>query len=156
MPDALSYHEPLDGSWRRFEKDNSQTPDQGPNLGLVLVVGLSPVNRVVVGRIVERGGLKVLCETPQNARRSLVACRPGMVIVDCGCDNSDCDDFAPVFQQFRLGQGGGLPLLIMVSTSGTATGGTLLAELADAVVSKPVTVDGLQPVMLQLIESARR
>jgi CheY-like chemotaxis protein len=154
MPDTLDYHELPENSRRHFEKESQQVP--GPNLGLVLVVGLKPVNRVVVGRIVERAGLKVLCETPQNARHSLAACRPGTVIVDCGCDNSDCDDFAPVFQQHRASQGGVLPLLIMVSTIGTTTGGALLAELADAVVSKPITVEGLQPVMMELIEAARR
>jgi len=151
MPDVLNYHESLDYSWRRSGKESAQKPD----MGLVLVVGVSPVNRVVIGRIVECAGLKVICETPQNARHSLLACQPGTVVFDCGADNSECDCLAPLFEQFRIKQGDALPLLIMLSTPGVRTSGTLLTEFADATVSKPITVDGLQPVLVQLIESAR-
>jgi CheY-like chemotaxis protein len=155
MPDALNYREPPDYSWRRPGAENQQVSDMGPDMGLVLVVGASPINRVVVGRIVEGAGLKVLCETPQNAGRPLLARQPGTVIVDCGSGDSECGGFAPVFDHFRSLQGGGLPLLIVLSTT-TAVTGTLLAGLADATVSKPITVDGLQPIMLRLIETARR
>jgi CheY-like chemotaxis protein len=159
MPDALNYRESLDYSWRRIGKESIQEPglepDNGPNMSLVLVIGLSPVNRVVISRIVERAGLKVLCEAPHNAQRSLLACHPGTVIADCGCDNSDCDGFVPLFERSRALHGGSLPLLIMLSTAGVQAGGTLLAGLADAIISKPITVEGLQPVILRLIEAAQ-
>lgn len=152
MPDALSYRESFDYSWRRAGTENARAPD----LNLVLVVGASPINRVVIGRIVECAGLKVFCETPQNAWRSLLACQPGTVIFDCGADSGEGDGFAPVFEQFRMQQGGALPLLITLSTTAMPTGGAFLAEFADAIVSKPITVEGLQPVLVQLIESAKQ
>jgi len=152
MSDALNYPEPLAHSWHRRAREDSRSPD----LGLVLVIAASPVNRVVVGRIVECAGLKAIRETPQKAERALLEWRPGTVILDCGADNSECDCFAPAFEQFRLGQGGALPFLILLSTAGVPSGGTLLAGFADATVSKPITIDGLQPVLVQLVESARR
>jgi len=150
MPDVLNYRESFNYSWRRAAPEGARTPD----LGLVLVLGVSPINRVVVGRIVECAGLKAVCETPQNARRSLLACHPGTVIFDCGADNGECDGFAAAFAQFRALHGGALPLLITLSPAALPIG-RALAEFADAIISKPITVEGLQPTLVRLIESAR-
>lgn len=46
------------------------------DLGLVMVVGTSPINRVVVCRIVERAGLRALGETPGNACHAMLRHRP--------------------------------------------------------------------------------
>ncbi|TIU92779.1 MAG: response regulator, partial [Mesorhizobium sp.] len=45
----------------------------------VLVVGKSPVNRVVVSKIVERSGLKPTSESPEAAATTLRSLIPGAV-----------------------------------------------------------------------------
>ncbi|RVD48257.1 response regulator, partial [Mesorhizobium sp. M2D.F.Ca.ET.140.01.1.1] len=58
----------------------------------VLVVGNSPINRVVVSKIVERCGLKPVSESPDMAARTLRSLAPGAIVLDGGSDNKDCDN----------------------------------------------------------------
>ena len=62
-----------------------------PDLSRVLVAGNSQINRIVVAKIVERSGLKPVSETPVSAVRVLPLLFPGLVILDGGPDNTDCD-----------------------------------------------------------------
>ena len=58
--------------------------DRYLNASHVLVVGSSSVNCVVVSRVVERMGLKVRVERPENAALALRDTTPAIVILDGG------------------------------------------------------------------------
>ena len=106
----------------------------------VLVVGRSPVNRIAVSRIVERCGLKPLTEAPEAAAKALDACLPGMVVLDGGADDADCDALLPQIAALRGRAGRAVPCVILLSTQ---NGMRADAALADAVVAKPITPERL-------------
>ena len=117
---------------------------------LVLVVSPSPVSRVVVSRIVERAGLKVVSAGSGDALAALRGQRPGMVIID--------GDSELVLVQEELAArraNGGLPLVILLTLSNTAREPTQSHHIADALVAKPVTPNSLQPLIMRMLESRR-
>ena len=59
------------------------------NFGHVLVVGRSPVNCIVVAKIVERSGLRSVSQVPEKAIEVLFSLRPGTVVLDGGPTNGD-------------------------------------------------------------------
>jgi CheY-like chemotaxis protein len=128
---------------------------QGADLSLVLIVCSSPINRVVVSRIVEQAGLKTLCATPQQAVETLSSRQPGLVILDCGVDHAEHHPVAPAIVDHRRASGSALPLLIVLSTR-RLPADSPFANIADAVVPKPITPDALQPKIELLVEEARK
>lgn len=121
----------------------------------VLVVGKSPINRVVVSKIVERSGLKPISESPDAAARTLRSLIPGAVVLDGGADNKDCEKLMPGIAAVRQASGKSLPSVILLSTR-TGTPESLdLSSIVDAVVAKPITPERLQPVIDRLIALAR-
>src|SRR3546814_743578 len=82
----------------------------------VLVGGKSPVNRVVVSKIVERSGLKPISESPETAAAALRSLIPGAVVLDGGADNKDCDALLSGIDALRRTSGKLLPSVILLST----------------------------------------
>lgn len=121
----------------------------------VLVVGRSPVNRIVVSRIVERCGLKPLTEAPEVAAKALNACLPGMVVLDGGADDADCDVLLPQIAALRGRAGRAVPCVILLSTQNGMRDDAALAGMVDAVVAKPITPERLQPLIGRLLRRCR-
>ncbi len=127
---------------------------QTANLSMVMVVCSSPINRIVVSRIVEQSGLKVICEAPEPAIKSISLQLPGLVILDCGAANDECHALAPIIVAHRQAAGANLPMLIVLSTQNLSPDSPF-ANIADAVVAKPITPERLQPTIERLLEEAR-
>lgn len=124
------------------------------NFSLALVVGKSQINGIVVSRIVARSGLKALVEVPERAGKAL-ASKPGIVILDGGPDNRDCDSVLTEIAESRRAFGGNIPLVILLSTQNVVPDGMPYARAIDAVVAKPFTPESLQPVVDKLLAQAR-
>ncbi|MER9603598.1 MULTISPECIES: response regulator [unclassified Mesorhizobium] len=117
----------------------------------VLVVGKSPINRVVISKIVERSGLKPISESPDTAARILRSLIPGVVVLDGGADNKDCENLMSSIAALRRASGKSLPPVILLSTKNGATESLGLSGIIDVVVAKPITPERLQPVIDCLI-----
>ncbi len=118
---------------------------------LVLVIGRSRINRIVVSRIVERSGLRPVSEAPDTAARTLESIFPRAVILDGGANNQDCESLMSRLVVMRGMTGERLPAVILLSTHtiGDEAQQGLLA--VDAVVSKPILPELLQPVVDRLV-----
>ena len=121
----------------------------------VLVVGKSPINRVVVSKIVEKSGLKPISDSPETATKTLRTLSPGAIVLDGGADNKDCDALMSAIDALRRASGRSLPSVILLSTK-TGTPESLgLSSVVDVVVTKPITTERLQPVIDRLISLGR-
>jgi CheY-like chemotaxis protein len=118
---------------------------------LVLVVGRSRINRVVVSRIVERSGLRPVSEGPDTAAKTLKSVFPRAVILDGGPDNQDCECLMSRLVVMRGMTGDRLPAVILLSTHKIGDEAQLGLLAIDAVVSKPILPELLQPVVDRLI-----
>jgi CheY-like chemotaxis protein len=116
----------------------------------VLVVSRSPINRVVMAKIVERSGLKPHAETPDTASGAMREQLPATVIVDGGESNRDCDHVIADLVALRRAGGLTTPRLILLSNRNGTPESLALSPAVDAVVSKPITTDRLQPVVDRL------
>jgi CheY-like chemotaxis protein len=119
----------------------------------VLIAGNSQINRIVVAKIVERSGLRPVSESPVSAVRVLPLLFPGLVILDGGPDNKDCDSVIAGVVALRRASGKGLPAVILLSNR-TADPASF-SGIVDAVVTKPFTTDQLQPVVDRLVGKAK-
>lgn len=124
------------------------------NLSLALIVCSSPISQIVVSRIVERTGLKTICDHPRHAGRLLTERSPGVMVVDCGPRNDECHALAPSIVTQRQLAGAHLPLLVALA-AGELPPRSPFATIADAVVQKPITPEGLQPTIERLLDRAR-
>lgn len=122
----------------------------GINRSLVLVVGESTVNCVVVSRVVERMGLKVRSERPSVAAATLLSMEPSIVILDGGAQNRDCDILLDDLRQQRNATAGHFPAVILLATANRGAEDAPIAPVVDMVVAKPLTVDRLQPAIESL------
>lgn len=114
---------------------------------LVMVVARSPVNRVVVSRIVERAGLKALAVEPAEAIGALAARRPALVVVDSDAESEDALPLSEAIRAQRLADSR-FPVAILLAQRG---GGDGHDPLFDAVVPKPITPEMLQPIVERLL-----
>lgn len=115
----------------------------------VLVVAKSPINRVVVCKIVENCGLKSIPETPEGAANTLLRLVPGIVVMDGGQDNRDCEALICQVEALRR-TSGAYPSVILLSIRNDPSGGLNLSAVINAVVVKPITPEALQPVITRL------
>ncbi len=120
------------------------------DLSRVMVVGRSRITQVVVAKIVEGLGLRPLVESPESAVQALRSMLPGIVVLDGGPENRDCDPLMPVLAALRRGTGGLRPALVLLSTRMASSASLSLTGLVDAVVAKPITPEQLQPVLSRL------
>lgn len=134
------------------DTDRAAAPDI--NFDLALIVCASPVNRVVVSRIAERIGLKVLAPAPETALAILQSHRPGTVILDGGPDDSDCDMLLADLRAMR-GDANGRPFAILLSNGRRSRDGLPLADAIDVVVAKPVTPERLTPPIRAMLDRVR-
>lgn len=130
-------------------RSEKMTPDHTR----VLVVGTSPINRIVVSRIIESAGLKPISETPEGAAKALRVMLPGTVILDGGADDRDCDLLLPEIGAMRRLSGGATPGVILLSISRHAP--AALPNMVDAVVTKPIMPENLQPVIENMVRRPR-
>jgi len=116
-----------------------------------LVVGKSPINRVVVSKIVERSGLRPISESPDMAAKTLRTLVPSVIVLDGGADNKDCDNLMSGIETLRRASGKSLPPVILLSTKNGTPESLGLPSVIDVVVAKPITPERLQPVIDRLI-----
>lgn len=135
------------------DKDQPTLPEI--DLHRALVVGKSPINRIVVSKIIERSGLKATAETPEAAMATLRKTLPGVVILDGGANNEDCDELMAQLAALRRMTGASTPCVILLSTRIGCEKRLQATGTIDAVVAKPITPEQLQPVVEQLLESQR-
>lgn len=133
----------------RAPRDASSEAIRDPSQ--VLVVGKSPINRVVISKIVKRSGLKPISESPDTAARILRSLIPGAVVLDGGADNKDCDDLMSSIGALRRASGKSLPPVILLSTKNGSSESLSLSDIIDVVVAKPITPERLQPVIDRLV-----
>jgi CheY-like chemotaxis protein len=134
-----------------------QNSGAAPEIDLlkVLVVANSPINRIVMAKIVERSGLQPVAGSPEAAAAMLQPLIPSAVILDGGADNKECDCLIPAVVAARRSAGGTLPAVILLSNRIGTPHGLGLPEIVDVVVAKPITPEKLQPVIERLITLAR-
>jgi CheY-like chemotaxis protein len=137
----------------RVFADRDAAHGLAPDLSRVLVAGNSQINRIVVSKIVERSGLKPVSEPPVSAVRVLPLMFPGLLILDGGPDNKDCDSVMSGVMALRRASGRNLPAVILLSNR-TADPASF-SGMVDAVVTKPFTTDQLQPVVDRLMQKAK-
>ena len=113
----------------------------------VLVVGRSPVNLVVVSRIVERTGLKARSEAPETSLAAFAEVDPAILILDGGPADRDCDGLIEPLREVRLRRTIPLPGIILLSTLGRNATQAPVVSICDMILSKPITVDRLQPAI---------
>jgi CheY-like chemotaxis protein len=124
------------------------------DMSRALVVGRSPITCVVVAKIAERVGLKTFTEQPDAAAGRLAELLPGLVIVDGGLENRDCEHLMPTLNGTRRAAQG-MPVTILLSSANVAHDDTAFGGMIDAVVAKPITPENLQPVIERLLGIAR-
>ena len=113
----------------------------------VLVVGKSQISRIVVSGIVERAGLKALPEMPALAPARLGGLDPELVIVDV---EGDCDDLLLALRaSARVARQTAARDPAVAPTAQTEM--LKSAHVVDAVVTKPITPETLQPVIDRLV-----
>ena len=138
--------------------DDSAVARDGPKLDFskVLVVSRSPINRIVVCRIIEQSGLKAIAESPENAPSALTDVIPGAVILDGGPENSDCDAVLSGVAALRGRVGRLAPCVVFLSNRTGTPESLALPGGVDFVVAKPITPDRLQQIIEKLKSSAKR
>ena len=124
------------------------------DLNLALVVSGSPITRIVVARIAERAGLKAIEETPENAATVLLSRRPGMVLLDGGAENCDCDCLLDSLAAQRVAAGMRVPFVVLLSNV-TQPGRMQTDGPIDTVVAKPVTPERLLPLIMSTLDRLR-
>lgn len=139
----------------RIDMDRNSPPHLIIDLTKVLVVGKSPINRVVVSKIVERCGLRPVSETPGDAARTLQTLVPAAIVLDGGSDNTDCDALMQGIASARRASGKASPSVILLSIKNGASDGWALSSIVDSVIAKPITTEKLQPVIERLISLVR-
>ncbi|MBD0413098.1 response regulator [Oryzicola mucosus] len=116
----------------------------------VLIVATSRINRIVVAKIIERSGLKILSDLPENAESILDRLTPGTVILDCGPENRDCEHLMTRLATLRQNTQDGLPKVVLLTSRLPAAANIVVSEAVDAVVPKPIIPERLQAVVDRL------
>jgi len=148
-------HFGLGPAWGHDMKSTMQEPAKEANLSLAIVVGRSRINCLVVSRILERCGFKPVSDTPEELARKLHTLRPGLVVLDGGANNHDCDGLISGLTDLRRLSGNRTPCIVLLSTVMGDVDSLSLSTIIDAVVAKPITPEALQPVVERLIARVR-
>jgi CheY-like chemotaxis protein len=120
--------------------------------GLALVVASSPVNRIVVSRIIQEAGLKVRAETPDAALSALEALMPATVVLDGGADNRECEHVMAKLQALQGNTDASIPFVVLLATPHAAP---VNDRTIDAIVAKPILPERLQPLIHRLLDRLR-
>lgn len=117
---------------------------------LILVVGRSRINTIVVSKIVERCGMKCVSASPEDGAAVLMRTSPILTILDGGSDNRDCDGLMQRLKQLRRDSVRPLPAVILLSMSNAHVVHPDHTGTIDAVVPKPILPELLQPIVSRL------
>jgi CheY-like chemotaxis protein len=142
-------HSDVDGD--RHEMLRHGMAGRLPQQDVVLVVGRSPVNLIVLSKIVERARMRAVTETPERAGRLIEQGQAAIVILDGGADMTECDGVMGAILDQKLASSSDRPFVIMLTMRNMDPATFLAGGAVDALVAKPVTPERLQP----LIESVR-
>ncbi|WP_309083380.1 response regulator [Chelativorans sp.] len=121
---------------------------------MVLVVAASPINRIVISRTIERAGMRATTTSPETALDALGERRPAMVIVDEGGQEGLLTLLFGEIARLRAGDAG-LPRVVLVVEPSQQRGKSY-GGIVDAVVVKPLTPEGLQPIVQRLADNGKR
>lgn len=121
-----------------------------PQQDLVLVVGRSPVNLIVLSRIVERARMRAVTETPEKAGRLIEQGQATIVILDGGADMTECDGVMGTILDQKLASSGDRPFVILLTMRNVDPEAFQAGGAVDALVAKPVTPERLQPLIEQV------
>lgn len=121
----------------------------------MLILGKSRINTIVIGKIVERSGLHFVCETPDRGAQALKSHSPSIVVLDGGAENADCEFLMSHLEATRRLSGRGVPAVVLLSTGNFHEVSPAHAVIVDAVVSKPILPELLQPVVDRLVRRIR-
>lgn len=123
----------------------------GPGRKVAVLVAASPVNRIVISRILERCGLRVIAAEPPSTAHACAREPVAMVVLDCKGDGSEHEDL--LAKLTGLGStNGGAPRIVLLATKSARAEAS--ANGIDAVLAKPVTEDKLQPLVERLLAAA--
>jgi CheY-like chemotaxis protein len=122
----------------------------GAEMGRVLVVAASPINRIVISRTIERIYLKPTAVAPDAALNALAVSRPMMVIIDEGTDRDVLQPLLAEIARRRQGAENRLPGVVLIVEPSRRSEVSSYGEIVDATVAKPITPEVLQPVAERL------
>jgi CheY-like chemotaxis protein len=117
---------------------------------LILIVGRSRINTIVVSKIVERCGMRHVCASPEESEAVLMKTSPVLAILDGGSDNRDCETLMRHLRQLRAQASRIFPAVILLSTSTLHEVDPDYCDTVDAIVAKPILPEVLQPVVSRL------
>ncbi|RIK83958.1 MAG: response regulator [Hyphomicrobiales bacterium] len=141
----------------RDENDGEAPPGAAETVdfGLALVVGSSPITRVVVSRIAERAGLRTVCRTSGEVQPVVAGRLPAIAILDGGADGRDCDRLAQQLAAMRRPAGRAQAPLIILLANHMPAAGRPRDGIVDVVLAKPITPDRLQPIIRDMMDRLR-
>jgi len=146
---------PPNGQDARQDMNQDDVAAQEMDFSTVVVVARSPVNRIVLAKIIERASLKAVVEQPETAAAVLRSHVPGVVVLDGGVDNRECEQLSETIAAARCAGGGTLPAVGMLSSRVGTPRSLGLPDIVDVVVAKPITPEKSQPGIERLIAMAR-
>lgn len=117
---------------------------------MVVVVSRSPVNLIVLSRIVERARLRAVNCGPDLARAVIAQHEPLIVILDGGADLHDCDAALEPIAAMKQRSNGTRPHVVLLTTRNMRPDAVQPGDLIDSLVAKPVTPERLQPLIENL------
>jgi CheY-like chemotaxis protein len=126
-----------------------------PAHGVVVIVGHSRINAIVVSKIVERCGLRHVWEAPEKAIATLQREGAQIVILDGGPGDADCRALIPPLAELRATTRRSAPAVILLSTANFPDLPPSYDSVVDAVVAKPILPEHLQPVVERLAAATR-
>src|SRR5690606_18714501 len=97
---------PPNGQDTRQDMNQDDVAAQEMDFSTVVVVAKSPVNRIVLAKIIERASLKAVVEQPETAAAALRSHVPGVVVLDGGVDNRECEHLNATIAAARRAGGG--------------------------------------------------
>jgi len=123
-----------------------------PDTKLVMVVGPSRINQIVISKIAERAGLKALAEAPGTDVDILKAKEPAMIIVDHSPDDAEWARLIEPLAERRNARAERLPFVILLSHASGKLSIPDADSIIDIVLQKPIMPDRLQPILQKLAE----
>ncbi|WEX08820.1 response regulator [Chelativorans sp. AA-79] len=129
------------------------TPSDSTSYDGVFVVATSPINRIVITRMVERIYLKAMAITPETALDALRAKRPMMVIIDEGRQPDLIEPLIEEIARLRSAFTARLPRIVLI-VEASRQNEARRDGIVDAVVVKPITPEVLQPIVDRLSKGA--
>mgnify|MGYP001359654960 CR=1 FL=1 len=114
----------------------------------IIVVAASPINRIVISRMIERIYLKTAAVSPEAALEAVATNRPVLLIIDEG-SHGDLDALLQAVADLRQSSASDFPRIVLI-VEPSRLGNPGYDGIADAVIAKPIMPETLQPVVERL------